>query len=815
LTHQATGGTGIGGPEVTGSVRIPRLAFGLALLVVILMTALVGAGDWVIETVDAPKMFSDMRDRSLRLDAAGNPHVAYGGEHLYYAWYDGSTWQYETVDSSRAVGVHASLALDQAETPHIAYYDEFVGGLKHAHHDGASWIIDGVDGGQNVGKYTSIAVDTTSRVHISYTDSANFQVKYAWRQNEVWHVEVVDSGGGSTSLALGTGGEAYVGYGAGGLLRYAYRDASGWHTETADSNGGVYVSLVLDSSGHPHLSHYAMPWVRYAHRDTHGWHSEFVGYLGPGWNGHTSLALDSAGWPHISSVQNYEPFFRVYYAHKDSSGWHSESVPVSGDHFRWTSLALDAADRPHVSFYDELGDRLRWAWLSPGTGWQHEVVDSAGTAGYYSALALDSGGAPHVAQVWGEGRRGIWYTHADASGWHSEPVAAGYFNWRYHWVGTSLDVGPDDSAHISYDRYHYPYGTSIYYLREDPSGWHSEYVALGQYSALRVDPWGVPHVAYYDNGSDDLVYASRGAAGWSFETADSSGNAGGWPSLAIGGDGFPRVSYVLGSYAADELRYACRDPLGWHVETADSAAQFGWTSLALDHLGRPHISYHDDTNGNLKYAYRDAVGWHIEIVAAGGSVGSRSWIALGAGDQPHIAYTDDTNGDLTYAWKDGGGWHIETVDSLGAVGYFPSLAIDQYGRPQISYRDATNGDLKYARGEPSWMYLSGTVQTGQLRLTWNPWPNTAAYWVYGASNLTYFTPDLAPGYQHRLAVLSPLFQTWSSPNGIGDPTDNWTYLVLAVDASDQELCRSNQVGEWDFAVEDPRDLNARDWPVIR
>ena len=51
-----------------------------------------------------------------------------------------------------------------------------------------------------------------------------------------------------------------------------------------------------------------------------------------------------------------------------------------------------------------------------------------------------------------------------------------------------------------------------------------------------------------------------------------------------------------------------------------------------------------------------------------------------------------------------------------------------------------------------------------------------------------------------MAVLSPLFQTWSSAIGIGDPNANWTYLVLAVDNAEQELRRSNRVGEQDFGT---------------
>jgi hypothetical protein len=54
-------------------------------------------GGWTIECVDCPKQFSNMTDRSLALDLAGHPHIAYGREDLYYAYHDGSVWHYETV----------------------------------------------------------------------------------------------------------------------------------------------------------------------------------------------------------------------------------------------------------------------------------------------------------------------------------------------------------------------------------------------------------------------------------------------------------------------------------------------------------------------------------------------------------------------------------------------------------------------------------------------------------------------------------------------------------------------------------------------
>ena len=56
---------------------------------------------WEITCVDCPHSFDKTTDRSLRLDAAGHPHIAYGGQSLYYAWFDGSDWQTEVVDNTR------------------------------------------------------------------------------------------------------------------------------------------------------------------------------------------------------------------------------------------------------------------------------------------------------------------------------------------------------------------------------------------------------------------------------------------------------------------------------------------------------------------------------------------------------------------------------------------------------------------------------------------------------------------------------------------------------------------------------------------
>jgi Tol biopolymer transport system component len=52
-----------------------------------------------------------MTSRSLALDSGRHPHIAYGGDHLDYVWYDSTQWHQETVDGAWSVGEYASLAM--------------------------------------------------------------------------------------------------------------------------------------------------------------------------------------------------------------------------------------------------------------------------------------------------------------------------------------------------------------------------------------------------------------------------------------------------------------------------------------------------------------------------------------------------------------------------------------------------------------------------------------------------------------------------------------------------------------------------------
>jgi hypothetical protein len=312
-------------------------------------------GGWAIERVDAPKAFYAMTDRSLRLDAAGHPHIAYGDDNLYYARHDGATWHRETVDDAFGVGSHASLALDEAGYPHISYYDDINEDLKVAYQDAAGWHIETVDSAGDVGQYTSLALDASGYPHISY-------------------------------------------YGSGDL-KFAYQDAAGWQTQTVDSGGGVgqYTSLALDGSGYPHISYH--DWgnddLKYAYQDVSGWHTQTVdsdGNLGR----YTSLALDASGYPHISYHDwgNYD----LKYAHQDASGWHIQAVDSTGNVGSYSCLALDGGGYPHVSYYDLTNEDLKYAVALPPAPTLYTISHPDGGGDYTVDWSTVSGADTYTLQ---------------------------------------------------------------------------------------------------------------------------------------------------------------------------------------------------------------------------------------------------------------------------------------------------------------------------------------------------------------------------------------------------------------------------------
>ncbi len=132
----------------------------------------------------------------LLIDTLGLPHISYqyqsSGE-LRYAEYDGSNW-----DIHEFTGLDVemtSLALDSFGNPHIAYYQAYNGSLGYAQYNGTEWLISTIfttPSTQPTTKDLSLVLDQENHAHISFLDNTNANLMYAHFNGTTWEIETVD-----------------------------------------------------------------------------------------------------------------------------------------------------------------------------------------------------------------------------------------------------------------------------------------------------------------------------------------------------------------------------------------------------------------------------------------------------------------------------------------------------------------------------------------------------------------------------------------------------------------------------------------------
>ncbi len=204
---------------------------------------------------------------SLAIDANGRPHASYRRSHqgvhssLEYAYWTGSGWLTETLDSGGGSFDYSALKLDSDGHPHISYYG--ADDLRYAHWTGDEWTLHVIDNTTYTGQYTSLALDNDDHPHISYYDWTNEDLKYAVWTGSAWNIQTVDSAGSVgrlTSLALDTYGHPHIAYhdDTYRAVKYARWTGKEWQMTVieTDVGDGDTISLALDGENQPHLSYY-------------------------------------------------------------------------------------------------------------------------------------------------------------------------------------------------------------------------------------------------------------------------------------------------------------------------------------------------------------------------------------------------------------------------------------------------------------------------------------------------------------------------------------------------------------------------------
>ena len=230
--------------------------------------------------------------------------------------------------------------------------------------------------------------------------------------------------------------------------------------------------------------------------------------------------------------------------------WKTENV-AKLDSIGDTTLALDPTGNPHISYYNMdivniTGDLVYVHKV--GSNWVSEIVDSAGDVGWHNSIAVDSQGNPHIAYYDNTNNK-LKYAYKDSLGWHIQIVVDG---WQ-----PSLMLDSNGNPHISFQD-----DSGLQNALWDGSSWKFKTVdgangwKTGWWCSLALDSTGTPHISYFDVIDEYLRYAHWNGTSWDLKIADNSGTTCYYSSIAVDGNGKPHIIYFLDSGADQEIRYA-------------------------------------------------------------------------------------------------------------------------------------------------------------------------------------------------------------------------------------------------------------------
>jgi len=355
-------------------------AFVLLTVVVLLLSATpAGAAQNTIAQPDDGGQYT-----SLELDSAGNPVVSHYdaaiGElrivHCATADCTGSRTLASPDATTNDVGERTSLALAAGDVPVATYYDVDVKDLKFVHCGNAACTaptirtIDSVfPPNINVGLFSSIVVN----------GSGNPVIAYYTEPFDILKLVIC------SDPTCGT-----------------YND----YDVDAVAITGLYPSLKLDALGFPVISYYDqsaadLKVVRCQDATCSTKVITTVDGSGGDAGKYTSLALDAAGFPVVSYYNESQGDLKVIHCgDANCSGGNTIASPDStGDVGQHTSLVLDAAGNPIVSYYNVTGTALRVLHCGNAACMAGNTIttpDAAGNVGEYTSLALDGVGSPVV-----------------------------------------------------------------------------------------------------------------------------------------------------------------------------------------------------------------------------------------------------------------------------------------------------------------------------------------------------------------------------------------------------------------------------------
>ncbi len=335
--------------------------------------------------------------------------------------------------------------------------------------------------------------------------------------------------------------------------------------------------------------------------------------------------------------------------------WFVESIDDTRIPSFRVSLAVDAADQPHVVFADEnLGPGIVHAVRS-GRGWQFETPPMLNPMFYEPSITITPDGMIHIAAVFADYTSSyarLVHAYSNGSGWNSRFILV-----EFAMDGTMLKHGPTGDLFTAFRPNTYEFDATVAVSNYDGGLlWyrilnHSVDIYTGGAQLdIAVDQNNEPHIIFTENAAWDPTpyqYGFRQNGNWTFEDLD--------PLLTI--------------------------PAGSAIEVLnDNTPVVAYSNLAL-----PRIMLAERTGGV----------WTRSNI---GAMGTPTILDMGvdACDNIHIAYVDSGSGNLYYATNRSGQWNFTQIDGSSYVSWpMLSMDIDSQGRPHIAAIEHESESVRY------------------------------------------------------------------------------------------------------------------------
>jgi|GEM_PF-2285570 len=456
-----------------------------------------------------------------------------------------------------------------------------------------------------------------------------------------------------------------------------------------------------------------------------------------------SLVVDDAGVPSVAWFRSSGD--DLWFGTRAGGTWTVESVEIGGNVGRDVSLALDATGTFHLSYRkdgDGASNDLYYTRGTPGNWEPQQAVATDGDVGRESRLLLD--GTNVYIGTYNNSNTKIQLAHSPSNG---DPGT---------W--TVVDVVDDGNSGQDLDLTMADDGTLVFAYRDDSRLNVTQGTLVGGFNSVNVDPdtnaiemrvvasGGDIHVSYYDDGANDLMWASTTVKTWEnsgqvihpgddveaaavdfgpqglracyreganntlhfaaaregvyYRTRLETGNdPGQYCDIAVDATGVSHIVHRRGGNSS--TRYArVEDGVNpFRATVRDVGNDGNWSAIAVDSTGTPHVVWQNTSDNDLIYATTPDNGstWNDEVLATQDNSGQHADIAVDANDTLHVIYKYDNTDDLRYLTGTAGSWttssDIATTDNVGDYG---SIAMGPSGTVHVSWYNNTSDDVYYA-----------------------------------------------------------------------------------------------------------------------